>query len=291
MTEAPKIAVCCIMCNSEFLLQEWLTHYYDIAHVICIAEGATKKWGEVHGFKTPRSTDNTNKILDRWVAKDKLNKIRIVRSDDFYEEKTEQCNAYMNVIPNDIDYIWCADDDELILHEDFYTIKKMLQDRNATYVEFQMLNFFKSFDVIARGGSGWGFSVPIPRIFSYYPNAKWETHRPPTILNEQGVDVKTINPILCDEMNNLGIYCRHYSYIDHKRVVEKLKYYDAVFANAHGIPNYYSEVWLPENFDKWSWENHVEFEKTHSIHPTGDGAFTELFGGRHPKSIIKKLIS
>lgn len=285
-----KIAVCSIMCNSEFLLNEWMEHYYNLADYICISEGVTKNWGEKLNYTSPNSTDNTNKILNSWIEKDYLNKIRIVHGDKFYNEKLEQSNAFMSLVPSDTNYIWYVDDDEFYMQEDFIKMRRILQETNYSYAEFKQLSFFKSFDIIARGGSSWAYEAPIPRLFKYHKGAMFTSHRPPTILNENGIDVKDILPLMCDKTEEMGIYFRHYSYINTKRVYEKLKYYDATFPNAHGIMDYYSDVWFKDVFEKWTIENRKEIEKTLSVHPTGYGAYTEMFTLQHPEVIKKMLI-
>lgn len=282
-----KIAFCSIMCNSEFLLNEWLNHYYPIADYICISEGATRKWADALGYSTPRSTDNTNNILDSFSQNKE--KISIVRKDNFYQDKLEQSNFFMSVIPNNVDYIWYVDDDEFYLYKDIDKIKKILSERNPTYVEFKQLSFFKSFKYVCSGGDGWAYDTPIPRIFKYHKGASFSDHRPPTILNEHKVDLKSINPILCDETEKMGVFFRHYSYVDEKRVFEKLKYYDKVYPNHNGVPDYYSTVWFNHVWKKWSVSNRVEFEKTNSVHPSCNNAYTNLFTLKHP-SVIERAI-
>jgi hypothetical protein len=278
-----KIAIVSLMCNSDFLLKEWLNHYRPLADYICVAEGATEKWVKVLDFKTPRSTDNTNDILN--IEYSNNEKFFLTRKLGYYNEKLEQINYAMSLVPEDTDYVWEIDDDEFYMAEDFLKIKELLEIENYTYVEFKQMSFFKGFEYVCRGGDGWAYETAIPRIFKYHPGAKFSDHRPPTVLNESGVDVKTINPLLASETSKMDIYFRHYSYVDRKRVFEKLKYYDAMFPKRNGIDNYYEKVWFENVWDRWTPENRVDIERVLSVHPSSQGAYTEKFNGIHPIKI------
>ena len=285
-----KIALVCITVNGKFLLKEFIEHYYPLVDYLIFSEGATQNWVTALGWQTPNSTDNTLAIIKKAIKNDKQNKIFLHTQNTPYLDKLEQSNYAMKLVPPDTDFVMEGDDDEFLMEEDFYKIKELIQQRQATYVEYQMLHFFKLFDIVGRGGASWAYNQPIPRIFQYYKGCKFTSHRPPTILNENRVNVREIRPILADELSALGIFCRHYSYINEKRVREKLSYYDKVFPMAHNIENYYHKDWFVNVWQKWTKENAKEIEAKYSVHPTGAGAYTEIFEGKHSK-VIEKLIN
>jgi glycosyltransferase involved in cell wall biosynthesis len=285
-----KTALVCITVNGGFLLNEFIEHYYPICDSLIFVEGATQNWCKGLKLKSCNSTDNTLDIIRKAIKKDKQNKIFLHTQNTPYLEKLEQINYGMGLVPDNTDFVIQVDDDEYIMYEDFEKIKQLVTERNATYVEYKMINFFKSFFVVGRGGTSWAYEFPIPRWFKYHKGCKFTSHRPPTILNEQQINVKDIRPILADELEKLGIFCRHYSYIEEKRVFEKLKYYDITFPNAHNIKNYYYNVWFKKFWQKWTPENRIELEKIHSAHPTGLGAYTEPFKLKHPK-VIEQFIN
>jgi hypothetical protein len=268
-----KIAVCLIVFNGHPYVEKWMKHYTECPDVdyICIAEGATKNMVDVLELETPYSTDNTIETLTKYVSNPKV-KIASC-SLNFWEEKIHQQNAYMDLVPGDIDYIWVADVDEFYHYADIKLMKTMLYFHEYTFVEFTMLHFFKNVNTIGIGGEGWGYDKPIDRIFKYHPGAKFTSHRPITLLDENGISVKDVKPLLAD--NNL-IRCYHYSYITQKNVYEKMLYYSKTF-NRDYINDWYHPVWL-------AWNEHTkdDIEKIYSIHPTAPGGKTRIVNLHHP---------
>lgn len=273
-----KVSFGIIVVNGEPWIEIVLKGLYKHAHSICIAEGATLNWQRGNNFKTPRSTDNTLSIIKDFP--DPENKIRFVSSPEFYAEKLEQCNAWLDLVPKDTDYIWEVDTDEFYHDKDIELIKKMLKTNNYTYVEFLTLNFFKGTDYIAQGGIGWAYDTPFPRIFKYHNNCKWSNHRPPTILDENGRDLKTIKPLLAKD-NPVKIY--HYSYVTDKQVEEKMQYYTKAFGRD------YINQWYIPFYKNWNNENRLELESRYSAHPSCKGATTKRFNGEHPKVIQQNV--
>jgi hypothetical protein len=271
-----KISFGIIVVNGEPWIEPVLHNLYKHAHSICIAEGATKNWRDTNKFNTPRSTDNTLDIIKKFPDPD--NKIRLVTPDTFYDEKLEQCNAWLSQVPEDTDYVWQIDVDEFYHNNDIELIKDLLKTNQYTYVEFPVKNFFKGFDYIAAGGRGWGYDTPFPRIFKYFPGCVWESHRPPTILSKNGTDLRSINPLLG---NNNPVSMLHYSYVTDKQVEEKIKYYAKTFNR-----DYYNEWYLPF-YQKWTPENRKKLENQISAHPSVPGGYTKRFNQEHPDVIQK----
>ena len=106
-----KIAFGMIVFEGDYVLRECLEQVYPYAHQIVIAEGPVKFW-QNKGRTT--STDNTNQILNNFP--DPENKIKIVHGQ--FTEKDEQCNAYMNLLQSDVDYLWMIDSDEVYKKRD-----------------------------------------------------------------------------------------------------------------------------------------------------------------------------
>ena len=271
-----KISFGIIVVNGEPWIKPVLESLYKHAHAICIAEGATANWRDANGFITPRSTDKTLDIIRNFPDPNK--KIRIVASDSFYTEKLEQCNAWLNLVPSDTDYIWEVDADEFYHDRDIELMKKLLEQHQFTYVEFPVYNFFKGFDYYGTGGTGWGYDVPFPRIFKYYPGCRWANHRPPTICDRNGTDYRNIKP-LPGNKNPVRMY--HYSYVTNRQTVEKLAYYTKIFGK-----DYFKE-WYEPFYKSWNYHNRTELEVKYSAHPSRPGAVTKRFDGKHPDIISK----
>jgi len=268
-----------IVCNGDYFLRECLENIYPHAHAICIAEGATKFWADVNEFTSPRSTDRTIDIITSFPDPDR--KIHLTQKDGYYGEKDEQCNWWMKLVPADSNYIWQIDSDEFYMSSDIIKMKQILVAGNYTYVEFPVYNFFKNMHTIGVGGSEWAWDTPFPRLFKYRPGFTYTTHRPPTVCNLNGIDLRQVTPL---NAKSVDIWMWHYSYVLDQQVLEKMKYYQKVFGRNY-MDTWYKNVWL-----RWTEENKDEIEAKHSTHPTGTGAKTKLFLGPHPEVIIRKGI-
>ena len=266
------------VCNGEYFLRECLECVYPYAHKIIIAEGATAKWGNTHRWKTPRSQDNTINIIKQFP--DPNNKVVLIQNDSFYKNETQQSNLTLKAMPGDTDYIWVLDADELYTGAGIKHVIKRLRNKNFTYVEFNMYNFFKNIHTIAYdSGKGWGYNTPIPRIFKYYKGSLFQSGRgekiPPTILDNKGRNVKKIRPLFAGD-NKTFMY--HYSYVLDKQVREKIYYYSKLFKR-RDLLLWYKNVWK-----RWD-DNRKLVEVKHSVHPTVRGGKTKRFTGEHPGPI------
>ena len=106
-----KIAFGIIVFNGNYVLKEVLESIYPYANQILIAEGPVQFWQD-EGYS--QSIDGTIELIDNFPDPD--NKIKVVHGQ--YAEKDEQCNAYMQHITGDNDYIWNVDSDEVFKPED-----------------------------------------------------------------------------------------------------------------------------------------------------------------------------
>ena len=106
-----------IVFEGDYVLKECLESIYPYATQILIAEGPVEFW-QSQGRTT--STDKTNEILENFP--DPENKISIVHGQ--FSEKDEQCNAYMQFLKDDIDYLWEVDSDEVYKKSDIEKVIK-----------------------------------------------------------------------------------------------------------------------------------------------------------------------
>ena len=139
-----KITFGMIVLNGDQVLEETLSSVYPYAHQILIAEGPVRYWQQ-QGYET--STDGTNKILENFPDPD--NKIKIVHSQ--YSEKDEQCNAYMQFLDDETEYIWNLDCDEVFKPEDIEKVINLLETERYTSVGFKSLTFYGGFEHYLSG--------------------------------------------------------------------------------------------------------------------------------------------
>lgn len=270
-----KIAVCLIVYNGAPYISKWLHHYVNCPSVdyVCVAEGATRNMVSALNLKHTCSTDETIEDLQRYLSN---SKVRFINNSIPYDEKVDQQNAYVNLLPDDTDYIWVADFDEFYHYSDIAIVRGLLEKHEYTYVQFMMYHFWKDVNTIGTGGIEWGYDTPVDRIFRYYPGAKFIDHRPIRMNDKQGRSVKDIKPLMATENH---VKCFHYSYITHKNVYEKMLYYTKTF-NRDYINNWYKPVWL-----NWTHENRFEIESRYSIHPSVPNAKTKYVNLEHPIDI------
>jgi len=275
-----KLAFGMIVFNGDFVLKECLESVYPYATQILISEGPVRYWQD-QGHTT--STDKTNEILDNFP--DPENKITIVHGQ--FEEKDEECRAYMPYMRDDIDYIWNLDSDEIYKPEDIEKIINILEKEQYTSVGVRSCSFYGGFDDFIGG-----FELAkdnFLRIFKVYPNATWKTHRPPTIIAPEGTSVLPDKHLDSDTLwENYGVQMYHYSYVFPRQVREKIAYYKAKVSRDNCHPNYYEEIYLP-----WvKGDRSVEqgWRGVHEFRPSSRGdSFTQKFEGSHPAVIEERV--
>tara|TARA_B100001123_G_C15212237_1_gene987746 strand:- start:100 stop:1002 length:903 start_codon:yes stop_codon:yes gene_type:complete len=272
-----KIAAGMIVFNGEYVLPECLESIYPYVSQICIAEGPVTYW-QKQGKIT--STDDTNDILHGFP--DPHNKITI--NHGLYTEKDDQVNAYVQSLNPDTDYLINLDSDELYHHEDMEKLIKYLEDEQPTSVGVRSCSFYGGFDRYIGGFEQ--LKDNFLRIFKWYPGAKWETHRPPTVKLKPGDDRKHVDSDKLYERT--GIEMMHYSYVFPKQVYSKINYYYGIGGMGNRIPDYFFDVYWPWVTGDESVKKTIEdkFNGVHEYLPHGRiESFTKNFEREHPTPI------
>ena len=245
-----------IVYNTDFVLQQVLDSIRPYGN-ITIVEGPVKYWQE-HQI-TP---DDTNKIIDKpmWRTRVKHGQ---------WEEKTEMCQAF--TIPDDTDFLWCIDGDEVFKPETIEKVIDILRTKRPASLGFKSRTFYGGFD---RVMTGFEARHNFKRVLKYTPGCKYVNHRPPTLEPEEGEHIK-----LVDEMY-------HYSYVSPRQVKEKIQYYEnAVIKPGDCKENYFDEVFMAWQKDPAK----VEFENKGVHEFKSVMSFTEPFTGEHPQVIIDTM--
>jgi hypothetical protein len=282
MIGIPKIAFGMIVFNGNFVLKQCLEAVYPFAYQILIAEGPVEYW-QKQGFVT--STDGTNEILHSFPDPEK--KITVVHG--AYAEKDKQCNAYLQYLNPDADYVWNLDSDELFKPDDIRLVMDLLQRERYTSAGFKSLSFFGGFDHCLGGFEERNEFIRIRKV---YPGSRWKTHRPPTIEHAFGVSVWPEKHLNFEALAARGVRMYHYSYVFPRQVRSKVGYYKAAISRDNCIDDYYSRIWLPwvrgDETAKQRIEN--EFNGVHEFVPSYRGdCRTYQFAGTHPTVIQRDL--
>ena len=278
-----KIAFGMIVFEGDYVLKQCLEQVYPFASQILIAEGPVNYW-QKQGRIT--STDTTNKILSEFPDPD--NKIKIVHGQ--FNEKDDQCKAYMEYINDDIDYIWNLDSDEVYKTEDIEKIIDFLIEHQPTSVGLRSCSFYGGFDEYLTG-----FELKkdnFLRIFKFTKGSTWLTHRPPTILYPSNLNIIKKHVDSDTLFNLLGVQMYHYSYVFPRQVHTKVNYYKDSVSKENCIDNYFHEIYLPWVIGDDSEKEKIErkFIGVHEFKPNIRGeCYTNKFILDHPESIKRDM--
>jgi hypothetical protein len=231
----PKITFGVIVLNGEPFTKYCIEQVYKFAHQIIIVEGACLAAKDI-ATDDGHSTDGTLSILyDLKKRIDTDNKIKIITAEDrgypngFWPgEKTEQSAVYTEYATGD--YIWQLDIDEFYKPADIKFILSLLaNDPEISHVMIKQIPFWGNFNFYMdgwyfKGTKNWSPQNRFPRIFKWEKGYKYIEHRPPTIINNDGIEVRNIKAIDLDKIKK-GIFIYHYFSVFENQVLDKLSYY------------------------------------------------------------------
>ena len=220
-----------IVLNGEPFIKYNLRALYPFAHQIIVVEGANINSAHC-ATADGHSIDTTVNSLSEFKAfEDPEDKVVIVTAEDeghpngFWPgEKDEQSQAYSKRATGN--WLWQIDVDEFYMESDMRDIIKMLEeDPSISTISFPELPFWGSFDYRCDGiFLRWRYSE-VHRLFKWAPDYKYVTHRPVTVANEAGVDLREINWVRAVNFRKRGIYMYHYYKIYINQVRSKMLYY------------------------------------------------------------------
>jgi hypothetical protein len=218
-----------IVLNGEPFTRYSLRSIYPFASQIVVVEGACRAAASV---ATPNghSRDGTLDVLRRFRdEEDPDHKLVLVTAEDdghpdgFWPgEKHEMSQAYARRATGD--WLWQVDSDEFYLTEDMERIaQELLANPKISRIDFPMRTF---------SAAPWleidGFLLKtfcVRRVFAWRPTYRMSTHRPPTVVDGDGRDVSSRNPLSARFHLRQGIYMYHYEQLFPKQVREKCAYY------------------------------------------------------------------
>jgi hypothetical protein len=279
-----KITFGIIVLNGEPFTRYCIRAIYPHAHEIIIAEGACEG---ARSVATPsgHSLDGTLELLREIKrVEDPENKITIITAEDeghpngFWPgEKNEQSQAYAKRATGN--YLWQVDIDEFYNGESIEKIKSLLRDDSSiTAISFRQVQFWGGFQYLVDSWLLRRGAHNFHRLFKWGKGYKYLTHRPPTVLDEKGRDLRTIHWIKADDSLRMGIFLYHYSFVFPKQVYEKAQYYK----NAEWSKRDKADWWASEVFLKLSNPFRV-----FSIY--WDVSWLKRFRGNHPTEIISMI--
>lgn len=271
----PRVTFGIIVLNGEPFTRYCLRALYPYAHQIIVVEGAVASASSI-ATANGHSLDGTLEVLQQFKAdEDRENKLQIITRDGFWSEKDEMSQAYAERATGD--YLWQVDVDEFWLDGDIREILQMLaEDPEISQVSFLQTTFWGGFGYVADGWFLRYLFTDIHRIFRWGPGYRYITHRPPTVHDEQGRDLRSLHWVSGARLERkYGIRMYHYSLVFPEQVRTKSNYYQRA-------------DWAPDadEADSWAQRVFMNLEQPYRVH----NAYTypswlTRFEGQHPAQI------
>lgn len=271
-----KISFGMIVLNGEPFVRHNIRALYPFAHQIIIVEGACRAASAV---ATPdgHSIDGTVQAIEALSRdEDPERKIVLVSAKDegyvdgFWPEKDEMSWAYARRATGN--YLWQVDSDEFYHEDEMGRLLAVLERERPDAVSFPMLTFWGSTKYLVNGYYLIRDNArEYHRLFAWGPGYRYKTHRPPTVLDPEGVDTRTKRWIRARELERLGVHLYHYSLLLPRQVFNKVSYYK-------------ERVDYP--IDSWEESVYRRLEKPFRVHNVYQHiAWLERFRGRNPAAI------
>jgi len=277
VTVGPKITFGMIVLNGEPFIRYNLRALYPFAHQIIVVEGAAPS---AKGIATPdgHSRDGTLETLRRFrEEEDPEGKLLVVTAEDegkpdgFWTEKDEMSQAYAKRATGN--YLWQIDSDEFYLPRDMELVIGMLRkDPGIKAVTFRVLTFWGGLEYLSDSLYLQKGAHDFHRLFAWGPGHRYSIHRPPTVLDERGMDLRKIKWVSGAETARMGIRMYHYELLFPKQVEEKCEYYKT--SNPLGV---FSAL------DGWLRDSFFSLEKPYRVHMMYQHlSWLERFSGDQP---------
>jgi hypothetical protein len=282
--DLPKITFGIIVLNGEPFTRYCLRSIYPFAYEIIIVEGGHEGAKSVC---TPdgHSVDGTLETLYKFKQEeDTENKLIIVTRNGFWPKKDElgrdrtpQSRAYAEKATGD--YLWQIDIDEFYKYEDMSYIAQMLSTNSSiSSISFKQKSFWGGINYISesyallRNRGGWH------RIFKWNMNYKYVTHEPPTVIDENGIDVRKRKWITGEMMAKKNIFMYHYSLLFPWQVEQKVKIYK------EEKPVHCAEI------DIWAKNNYFKLGNPFRVHNLyKQPSWLVRFHGTHPLQVMNMI--
>ncbi len=159
-------------------------------------------------------------------------------------------------------------------------IELLRNDPSITAISFEMITFWGGFGYLCDGWYLKRVTETYHRIFKWGEGYQYITHRPPTVHDTKGRDLRLLNWIDGHEMvRQYGIIFYHYSLVFPKQVLAKSNYY----RNALWAQRSSHEIWANDVF--------LHLRRPYNVHNVYEyPSWLERFTGVHPEQIQQLII-
>ncbi len=280
----PRVTFGIIVLNGEPFTRYCLRSLYPFAHQIVVVEGGHE---DTRAVATPdgHSVDGTLDVLRRFKAEeDPLDKVEIVTRDGFWPKtdelgrhRTPQSRAYAERATGD--YLWQVDIDEFYRPENMRAVLSMLRERpSVAAVSFRTHTFWGRPEYVADCWELRRGARDYHRLFKWGTGYRYVTHEPPTVVDEKGRDLRTLDWIRAEELARRDIFMFHYSLLFPWQVEQKVSIYRDEKPDTHA-----------EIVD-WAERSYFRLERPYRVHNLyGSPSWLDRFSGEHPPQIIEMM--
>ena len=281
----PKVTFGIIVLNGEPFIRYNLRAIYPFANQIIVVEGACPA-SHLNATPTGHSLDTTIETIKRFQKDEDIEQKTVLitaedegKPDGFWAEKDEMSQAYAKRATGDI--LWQIDADEFYHPEDMASIIEIFRIRKDIHaISFTAINFW--------GGPGYtmdGFSFRTTdnfyhRVFRWGKGFCYTSHRPPTVINQYNINLRSIGWLSADDTKRMKIYLYHYHSLFPKSVQQKTSYYSN--ANWHDMDKQKIAQWKLGRYDKLGHPFHVHLIYAHY-------SWLKRFNGKHPPFLSEML--
>ncbi len=275
MSDSPRITFGIIVLNGEPFIRHTLRGLYPFAHEIIVVEGATPGARNI-ATGDGHSRDTTLATLDDFKAhEDSEDKLVIVTRQGFWSEKDEMSQAYAARATGD--YLWQVDVDEFYQPSDMAAVIGLLAaDPSITAVSFNTITFWGAPDYLVDSWYLRRGAATYHRLFKWGAGYRYVTHRPPTVVDDDGQDLREVNWLPADKLEARGIRMYHYSLLLPKQVLEKCEYYSRA-------------DWAQrQNALDWAHRAYLKLQRPYHLHnvDTFPGCLYR-YAGTHPPQLLE----
>ena len=280
----PRITFGIIVLDGEPFTAHTIRALYPYAHQIIVVEGAAP--GAVNiATADGHSRDGTLDVLRRMQAEeDPDGKLTVVTAEDdghpngFWPgEKHEQSRAYARRATGD--YLWQVDIDEFYLASDIERVlDRLAEEPRIDAMSFRQVTFWGGLGYVADGWYLQRGAADYHRLFRWGPGFEYATHRPPTVRDETGRDLRTGTWLDAATTAAWGIRLYHYSLLLPKQVIEKCDYYaTAEWARRKGAV-------------EWANDAYLQLKRPFRVHNVfAYPSWLERYRGPHPAEVVAMM--
>lgn len=282
----PKVSFGTIVFNGMPFLPYNVRALYPFAHEIIIVEGAAPG---ASGIASPvgHSRDGTLEEAYRLAREeDPDRKIVVVTAEDeghpdgfWAGEKDAQSRAYARRASGD--YLWQIDIDEFYQPSQMAAVLDMLAGQpSITAITFPTITFWGDPGCVVDGWHLQRGAGDYHRLFRWGRGYTYASHRPPTVLDAEGRDVRSLHWADAAAMRRAGIFLYHYSLLFPHQVRDKVEYY----SNWGLFGEWYSGL------ARWLADSYLTLRKPFRVHNVYRyPSWLERFRGSHPPQVEEML--